>query len=223
MTLLLEPDEYVKKTQQVLANKVNIFDTFPVCIENIIKYQIWSKVKNRNDEYFKSFKDFCESRLPEGLDLDIEEDLLIFLKNTPNVKKLVLIELEEQNNIGGNFNPYGCQGKQKNNLSDNITLIKNNQLLENNQVKKDKPKKTSANRGTSKTYILKRLKRDNPQLADKLINEEITANEAAQISGIRKKFYQIRSDNIELAVLKLIELYKINLEDFKVIVNNLVI
>ena len=219
MTLLLEPDEYVKKTQQVLANKVNIFDTFPVCIENIIKYKIWSKVKNRNDEYFKSFKDFCESRLPEGLDLDIEEDLLIFLKNTPNVKKLVLLELEEHNNLKGGLNNItGNNQYKKIGQSDNITLTKAN----NDDIIKPK-KKTSANRGTSKNYILKRLKKENPKLADKLINEEITANEAAQISGIRKKFYQIRSDNIELAVLKLIELYKINLEDFKVIVNKLVV
>lgn len=211
----MNPEKYVQKTQQILANKVNIFSTFPVCIENIIKYKLWSKVKNKDDNYFKSFKDLCESKLPYGLDLDIEDDLLIYLKDTPEVKKLVLMELEEQNNKEGMINnPIGSNQYKKSGKSDNITL---STLSED--TNKPTKKKTSSNRGTSKTYILKRLKRDNPELADKLINEEVTANEAAEIAGIRKKFYQVRSDNIELATLKLITLYEIDLFEFKEIVD----
>ncbi len=43
-------------------------------------------------------------------------------------------------------------------------------------------------------YILARLKRDNPTLAQRLIDGEVTANEAAIMSGIRKKYVSVRCD-----------------------------
>ena len=182
MALLLEPDEYVKKTQQVLANKINIFNTFPVCVENIIKYKLWSKVRDRKDNYFKSFEEFCNHRLPEGLEVKID-DLLIYLKDTPEVKAMVFNEIGEIGKHGGNHNPNGIGGKSHK-LSNKKTESEN---------------KNSLN-GTSKLYLIKRLKRDNPLLAEKLLNNEITANQAAKEAGIRKPYAQIRTDNLDHAI-----------------------
>lgn len=54
---------------------------------------------------------------------------------------------------------------------------------------------TSIDRGTSDPdYILARLKRDDPTLAQRLIDGEVTANEAAIMSGIRKKYVSVRCD-----------------------------
>jgi hypothetical protein len=43
------------------------------------------------------------------------------------------------------------------------------------------------NRGNNPTYTLKRLKRDRPDLADKVIAGEMSANAAALAAGFRKK------------------------------------
>lgn len=67
-------------------------------------------------------KEICVLPLVEGLDLDIEDDLLVYLKDTPEVKKLVLMELEEQNRnkgtINNKFNKIG-----KNQFAKVITVI----------------------------------------------------------------------------------------------------
>lgn len=46
---------------------------------------------------------------------------------------------------------------------------------------------TPNNRGTSLTYALRRLKRDRPDLAEKVIAGELSANAAAIAAGFRKK------------------------------------
>lgn len=46
--------------------------------------------------------------------------------------------------------------------------------------------------GTNPDYIISRLKRDNPELAQKVLFGKISANEAAIQSGIRKKYVSVR-------------------------------
>lgn len=54
---------------------------------------------------------------------------------------------------------------------------------------------TLVDRGTSNPdYILARLKRDDPEMAQKILDGELTANEAAIKAGIRKKYISVRCD-----------------------------
>jgi hypothetical protein len=47
--------------------------------------------------------------------------------------------------------------------------------------------------GTSESYTIARLKRDDPALARRVINGEISANEAAIQAGIRKKYVSVQA------------------------------
>ena len=49
--------------------------------------------------------------------------------------------------------------------------------------------------GTSATYTLKRLKRDNPELAERVVNGELSANAAAIQAGFRKPTITLQPTN----------------------------
>jgi hypothetical protein len=68
---------------------------------------------------------------------------------------------------GQEGNQNAAKDKEKNE-GDNITFV-------------------SPKRGTGRTYTLRRLKRDRPDLAAKVTAGEISANAAALEAGIRKK------------------------------------
>lgn len=53
---------------------------------------------------------------------------------------------------------------------------------------------SSTNHGNSETYIISRLKRDNPELAIKVMNGEISATKAAIQSGIMKRYVSVRCE-----------------------------
>ena len=53
---------------------------------------------------------------------------------------------------------------------------------------------TANSRGTDPTYTLKRLKRDHPELANAVINGELSANAAAIQAGFRKPSITINPD-----------------------------
>lgn len=54
-------------------------------------------------------------------------------------------------------------------------------------------------RGDSAEYTLRRLKRDRPDLAEKVINEELSPNQAAIEAGFRKKKVAVNMDDPESA------------------------
>lgn len=57
------------------------------------------------------------------------------------------------------------------------------------------------------TYIVARLKRDHPDLAQQVIDGEITPNAAAIKAGIRKQYIRVRADDAHLAVVALLNHY----------------
>jgi len=202
MTPTTQPKEYVKLTQEVLSSKIDIFETFPCCIEKIINEKIWAKVTDKKDEPFKSFEAFCKHPLWHGLELTIDE-LMTYLKRSPEIRGLVIGELDVQPEPGGNHNPYGCKGKA--NQNDNINLIQ----------EEPEPKG-----GTSPTYIAKRLKRDNPELFSKVQSGELTAHAAAIVAGFKKPMVQVRTDNADEAINKLLKHY--TLENLKKALSKLI-
>ena len=59
-------------------------------------------------------------------------------------------------------------------------------------------------------YVVSRLKRDDTELAQQVVNGEITANAAAVKAGIRHKYARIRTDDVTRAVTKLLEVYELD-------------
>ncbi len=112
---------------------------------------------NESDKPFKSFEAFCTHPLWQGLGLETDE-LLNYLRKAPGVKALVLGELEEMPEVGGAIGNKG--GSDNKNKVDNI-----------NPVFKVTEEKPESKGGTSPSYLTKRLKRDNPELSNGMLNQ----------------------------------------------------
>lgn len=62
--------------------------------------------------------------------------------------------------------------------------------------------------GRNATYLVSRLKRDEPELAQQVLTGKISANAAAVQAGIRHAYIRVRADDVQLAVVKLLERYE---------------
>jgi len=184
MALIEDPRLIVKNAQSVLASTTeNIFKLLPKCIKIMIEKESWKKVTNKNDEHFKSFEEFCETPLPKGLEVKIE-DLLLYLKDAPEVKALVLNEIKELGKIGGNNNPYGCKGKEVSmNQVEISTCLKSN--------------KKQISNGTP--YLVKRIKRDFPEQYKRFEEGEKITVLATELGIKTKQLTIYESDAVETA------------------------
>lgn len=57
------------------------------------------------------------------------------------------------------------------------------------------------------TYVLARLKRDDPDLARQVIDGQVSANAAAIQAGIRRRYVRVRPDDIQQAIGVLLKHY----------------
>ena len=64
---------------------------------------------------------------------------------------------------------------------------------------------TISDRQRDATYILARLRRDEPEMAEKVMAGELSANAAAVQAGIRKRYVRIPAGDVEAAARKLRE------------------
>jgi hypothetical protein len=62
-------------------------------------------------------------------------------------------------------------------------------------------------RDSDNAYVVARLKRDDPDLAQQVINGTVTANAAAIQAGIRRPYQRVRTDNPQLAIAALLRHY----------------
>ena len=68
---------------------------------------------------------------------------------------------------------------------------------------------TTSSKDRGQTYTVARLKRDRPDLADKVINGELSANAAAIEAGFRKRTKSIPIDTVEEAVRALYTVFSV--------------
>lgn len=61
--------------------------------------------------------------------------------------------------------------------------------------------------GTNTSYIVRRLKRDHPELYQQVIDGTLKPSVAAVQAGFRRKVVQVRADDVQKAVNKLLEFY----------------
>ena len=84
------------------------------------------------------------------------------------------------------------------------------ELAEQGKWERDEPSKvrdTKLSRQDDATYLVSRLKRDEPELAQQVLTGKISANAAAVQAGIRHAYIRVRADDVQLAVVKLLERY----------------
>ena len=108
--------------------------------------------------------------------------------------------------------PYVIEGTDNMEFADEVrTMLRreepklNAHGTNNNHVRGDNI--TSNERGTDPTYIVRRLKRDRSDLYQQVLDGTLTPNAAAIQAGFRRKLVQVRADDVDRAVTKLLEHY----------------
>ena len=164
----MSPDDAISTLQQALMRGEGaLFDVVPLYIRDILTERLWEGRTNIEGRPFRSFQEFVEHRLWEGLNTSIK-DLLIFCRSESDVVEMILREVPEL----VTFSEAGARGGRGRKALDNVKGFS----------------------GNDPAYALARLKRDRPDLAEKVVVGEMSANAAAIEAGFRRKKVSIPDD-----------------------------
>ena len=154
----------IKVAQECLFEGTeSLFKTFPIAIKRIINEKLWAERTDRNGQPFKSFESFATSPLWHGLEIKSMDILKGYVREDPKVVNLVEREMKEWKKQGEH---EGNQYTERNVDNVNIPMPKG---------------------GNQSTYLLKRLKRDAPEIADDYIDGKYpSVRQAAIAAGIVK-------------------------------------
>lgn len=149
----------IKAAQESLYRGTeSLFKTLPLAIRTIIEERLWAERLDKSGVPFKSFEAFVTARLWHGLEVKDIATLRSYLREDPDVVRLVDGEVGALNENGTNQHAG----------VDNI-----------------KPSSTKG--GTDPTYLLARMKRDAPEVAqDYLDGKHKSIRAAAIAAGIIK-------------------------------------
>lgn len=153
-----------KSNTSVVPDLINmLFEKYP---DGTIKYKHFIIPHTGEEVRHETLDDFLAAHIPHGIQCS-REDLRKWAEYVPDrIKAVVKDEL---------YDEIGAQGRPE--KGDNITF--------NNQGMK---------RGTSgEHYIISRLKRDNPEMAQKVLSGELSAHQASIKAGIRKEYIQVQA------------------------------
>ena len=154
----MQPPEDIRHLQQGMARGgEQAFNIVPLFLKNVIEEEQWKHCSDSQGKPFTSFEAFITHQLWEGLESTID-DLKVFCRKRDDVRQLIDAAV-------GAAPAWGEIGGGHS-RGDIVT---------------------SDRRGNSPTYLLKRLKRDRPDLADKVVRGELSAHAAAVEAGFRKK------------------------------------
>lgn len=159
-------------------------------LEGIINQRAWENLLDEQGNPVGSFRRLIEAPLPVGVGQSADKILKLlelehrYEHNQPKwnermrvlrdaVRKELDAEIEP-------LNPNGTNRHTVDKSRDSITTPRNVE-------------------DRSSEYIIARLKRDNPELADKVISGKLTANRAAIEAGIRKERFTVPNHDMELA------------------------
>jgi len=141
----------------------------PKMVARIIKEELWKAEKDRQRVPFKSFRAFVEHPLSEGLELPYEK-LQQYCDDHEEATRLLKAANPQALALGDNQHSVGYD----------IVI----------------PSVSGGKSGgNSPDYALRRLKRDRPDLAEKVIMGEMSAHAAAVEAGFRNKTVSVRADD----------------------------
>lgn len=136
-----------------------MFDLAPMALQNILEGRMWEGRRDHKGVDFRDFEHFATSLRWQGLETSIEDLRLLCRKDRyQHVRQMLDAEIGALAEHGANQHVGG---------GDNVT--------------------SSEARGNNPVYTLRRLKRDRPDLALRVIAGEMSANAAAIEAGFRKK------------------------------------
>jgi hypothetical protein len=135
------------------------FDLVPKLLSRVIEEKQWAHHQDKNGVPFASFEAFVSHPYWHGLESSID-DLRAYCRRHDDVRRLIEAAVDPLDTRVD----AGAKGGRGNKASDNVTSF----------------------RGNSATYTLKRLKRDRPDLLERVTAGELSANAAAREAGWRK-------------------------------------
>ena len=161
-----------KSNTSVVPEIINLFfERYP---DGTPKYKFFIHPETDEEIRHETLDDFLESKVPIGIQCS-REDLRKWAEYVPDrIKAVVKDELYEEM-APSSTNQYSKSA---------VYNINNN---------------NSYTKGTSEAYIISRLKRDNPELAQKVLAGELSPHQASIKTGIRKKYIQVQDNPAKLA------------------------
>lgn len=133
----------------------------------------------------KTFREFIEAPPLRGLGERLEDIERLIADDDEAV--VMLRKLTTPAKGGADKNPKGLGGKsQKIDNAYNISIVKNELHSTGDLFPPEKAKKQKANAGNSRAYTLTRLKKERPDLFERVCAKELSANAAAIKAGWRK-------------------------------------
>jgi hypothetical protein len=163
-------DDPVSVAQRCITHGVEkLHKIFPKAVKQIIEEELWKERQDKNGNYFKTFKEFVEHPLWQGLEISPTRKLKDYVQEDAEVLKLVENELSEEMQ-----DPHSRPGNQnaakKENTVDNVNPV------------------SGSKGGNQADYLLSRLKRDAPDIAEGYFKGEYpSVRQAALAAGIVKQ------------------------------------
>lgn len=152
------PRDSINTLQQLLIDGGGkAFDLVPKLLSRVIEERQWQNHTDKHGEPFKSFEAFATHPYWQGLESSID-DLRAYCRKHEKVARLIDAEVDKQP-TKAEAGAKGGRGKK---------AVCNTKSF------------------AGATYILKRLKRDRPDLFARVIAGELSANAAAIEAGWRK-------------------------------------
>jgi len=167
------PKKVLQDAQECLSRGEGAYGALPSVVKSMIRDEVWKHLADKNGKCFADFPSFVEYNLWWGLETSYDR-LIDFCRDDAECRQMLLEQMPAVSKPGA---PEGNSNAAKeNNKPDNIRVDSNSY-------------------GTSATHTLKRLKRDNPELAERVVNGELSANAAAIEAGFRKPTITLQSSN----------------------------
>jgi len=161
-----------KSNTSVVPDLINmLFEKYP---DGTIKYKHFIIPHTGEEVRHETLDDFLAAHIPHGLQCT-REDLRKWADYVPD-----RIKEEVRSELAGELNQHG---------GDRVSEQGVNNTLKNQGM----------TRSTSgQNYIIARLKRDNPEMAQKVLSGELTAHQASIKAGIRKEYIQVQRNPIKI-------------------------
>lgn len=155
-------------------------------LESVIEGRAWEKLTDESGQPVGSLRRLIEAKPPVGSGQKLE-------------KVLKLLEVEhryERDNNQWHQRMTVLRDAIRKEIGEELPALNEHGT---NQHREGVCNTNSSNETTDAEYITRRLKRDNPELAEAVINGELSAHRAAIQAGIRKERFTVPNHDMRLA------------------------
>lgn len=187
-----ESEVIIRALTQAIERGDKSLNTTPGLVKQLLDKHLWQIHIDMDEPESvpdSRFVDFCRQWFPKGLNTNIKV-IMRLCEDEPELhERLVKIHRES-------LEPVAKNGE-----------------LGNGRGRFSVTKPTDGEPDTD--YIISRLKRDDPELAQAVIDNELSPNQAAIRAGIRREYIRVRSDDPAKVVEKLAA--EFDIEDLRAI------